>query len=131
MPCKQNSSAIDVAKDQLHKISKKDFVFVDYVEIQNGMSKWVRMPMMKWKQAEKHLHQMNFWSIVYNKNRGIQLIYRDISIAAEKSLDELVYENLENPITKREKKFGSMYQSERDRYLNSGEYTDFYGDQTL
>ncbi len=124
---------IEVSLKKLRKISKKKFIFIDYTEIQDGHRKWVRMPMMKWKQAETALCQMDFWAFNMNVARNQELIYENICVSSENALDVLVPVEGENDIfiTKRESKFGPMYQEVRDTYLKTGEYTDFYGDQRL
>lgn len=124
---------IEVSLKKLQKISKKKFIFIDYTEIKNGRCKWVRMPMMKWKQAEKALCQMVFWAFNMNVTRNQELIYKNICVSSENALDVLVPVKGKNDIfiTKRESRFGPMYQEVRDTYLKTGEYTDFYGEQRL
>lgn len=124
MSYNQTKNSIDRAISVLLTIPNKELIFIDYLETECGRSKWIRLPLLTWNQAESVLYELNYWF----RKRSADLRYKNIRVRSEIDLDQMIEVDGHPGIfmTKREFQFDERYQAMRDQYLYNGEFSDLY-----
>ena len=124
MSYNHTKNSIDRAISFLLTIPNDELIFIDYIETECGRSKWIRLPLLTWNQAESVLYELNYWF----RKRSADLRYKNIRVRSEIDLDQMIEVDGHPGIfmTKREFQFDERYQAMRDQYLYSGEFSDLY-----
>lgn len=118
--CKNSSGEeiFDAQMEDRFSLARSERYFLDYKrKAEKGFPSWIRMPNLTYAEAIRCLGEMLSDSLESIAEGTGRVRYHSIRLHSEKELDETVELDDGTVCTKREKIFGSMYQSIRENDL--------------